>query len=124
MDKESRPDFLIPKYQDGFDWQVLANDEDNWRTGISSPPQSSIDEIENLEKHDGPELFMLTKGRASIIVRDEEEERIIELKPFQPVLVNGWHGTYCPDGPRTGSILVVEKPNNVTELKKRTEFVN
>lgn len=125
MDNDNnRPDFLIPKFQDGFDWQVLHHDDENWCTGISSPPQSSIDEIVQLEKHDGPEFFMLTKGRANILVRDEEEERVIELKPFQPVVVNGWHHTYCPDGPRTGSILVVEKPNAKTEIKNRVEFVN
>jgi len=124
MEKDiNKPDFLIPKFQDGFDWQVIANYEDSWSTGISSPPQSSVDEIEDLEKHDTPEMFMLTKGKANILVRDEDEERIIELKPFQPVLVNGWHKTYCPEGPRTGSILVIEKPNSKTEFKKRSEFL-
>lgn len=125
MNKDDKPDFLIPKYEEGFDWQVLCSDEkENWKTGISSPPQSSIDEICDLEKHDGQEFLMLTKGKANVLVRDEEEERVLELKPFQPVVVNGWHRTFCPDGPRTASILVVEKSEVKTETKKREEFLN
>jgi hypothetical protein len=104
------------------DWQVLASDEENWLTGISSPAQSSPEEFDSFESLDAPEFFMLTRGKVNLLVRDQEGERVVELTPFKPVMVNGWHRTFCPNGPRTGTVLVIERPNLKTDIRARHEF--
>jgi len=108
--------------QDNERWQVLCGDADHWRLGIYSPEVGSADDIEELEWHDCPELFMLMNGRVSLLLRDENGERTVELEPNKPIHVTCYHAGFCPDGPFTGQALVIERDAFNTIYKRRDEF--
>jgi hypothetical protein len=116
------PDFPLHKLlcaKPGERWQVLCGDRKHWRVGFSSPAFTSPDEIDELEKHSCAEMFLLLKGRVVMILDDGHGEFELELKPMQPVMVSGWHRSYCPDGPHTGVAAIVERDGFTTVYKKR-----
>lgn len=98
-------------------WQVLCGDASHWRTGIYSPELTSPDQIEELERHSCPELFLLLDGKVILLVQEEKELKKVELELGKPVLVKGWHSGYCPNGPHTGRVFVVERDEFITEYK-------
>lgn len=98
-------------------WQVLCGDEDHWRAGIYSPALSSLEEVEELELHDCPELFLLISGRVTLVCHVEGEVRCLELEPMRPVLVTNPHTGFCPNGPHTGTAFVVERDEFDTEYR-------
>ena len=100
-------------------WQVLCGDKNHWRIGYYSPDAGSADKVPFLEKHTCVELFLLLSGRVTLIVDDGNGEREIELEPEKPVMVTGWHNGYAPDGPYTGTALVVERDHFTTRYKDR-----
>lgn len=104
-------------HEAGAVWQVLCGDEDHWRVGMYSPALSSIDEVEELELHDCPELFLLISGRMTLVLHLEGEVRCLELEAQRPVLVTGPHTGFCPDGPHTGTAFVVERDEFETEYR-------
>jgi hypothetical protein len=105
-------------------WQVICGDGANWRAGLYSPDIASVKEIKKLEKHSCPEFFMLVSGKISLLIesdiKPEAGIKVIELEAFKPILVNTWHNGFCPDGPYTGSALVVELGEFTTEYKYLT----
>ncbi len=103
-------------------WQVLCGDEGHWRAGVYSPPESSREELDELELHDCPELFLLLGGRLTLVCCVEGEVQEIELQPNQPILVTAPHSGYCPDGAHTGSAFVVERDELSTEYRTEEEW--
>lgn len=90
-------------------WHVVCGDAGHWRMGVYSPTKAAAEEIEELERHDCPELFLLLDGRVSLLIADGGAPRVLELEPGRPVLVTAPHDGFCPDGPGTGTALVIER---------------
>lgn len=90
-------------------WHVVCGDTGHWRVGVYSPTKASVEEVTELERHDCPELFLLLEGRVSLLLVEDGAPRVLELEPGRPVLVTAPHTGFCPDGPGTGTALVVER---------------
>ncbi|HCF58368.1 MAG TPA: hypothetical protein DFS52_10295, partial [Myxococcales bacterium] len=93
----------------GKRWQVLCGDFGHWRLGVYSPPESSAEQCEELEKHDCPELFLLLSGKVSLVLAEKAGTRVLALEPNKPVLVTSPHSGFCPEGAHTGAALVIER---------------
>ena len=105
----------VPKKE----WQVLCGDQRHWRVGFYSPPQGGARAVKELEKHTCVELFMLLSGNITLILDDGNKEHKLKLEPMKPVMVWDWHCGYCPNGPFTGTAIVVERDRFSTVYKKR-----
>lgn len=103
----------------GKKFQVLAGDKNHWRVGLGSPAFDRRDQITELEKHSCPEMFLLLKGNVTMVMDDGKGERELILKPMKPVMVSCWHRSYCPDGPHTGMVLIVERDDIRTVFRPR-----
>jgi len=90
-------------------WQVVAGDAEHWRAGVYSPAATCAAELPELEQHTCPELFLLLDGRVTLLIHDGEVVRELPLEPGKPVLVTQPHSGFCPDGPHTGRVFVVER---------------
>ncbi|GAB4293900.1 MAG: hypothetical protein Kow0090_08450 [Myxococcota bacterium] len=108
----------------GVRWQVLCGDAGHWRVGIYSPPESSRDEVKELEKHDCPEFFLLLYGRLTLVVAEEGGIKEIPLEAGKPALVSAPHSGFCPDGGYTGAALVIERDAFTTEYRSIIEWVS
>jgi len=106
----------------GERWQVLCGDAEHWRVGLYSPPESSPDEIHELETHDCPELFLLLSGALTLVLFEGGEPRELPLEPGRPVLVTAPHNGFCPGGPHTGAALVVERDRFTTVYRTLGEL--
>jgi len=98
-------------------WQVLCGDEGHWRLGIYAPPEASRTEVEELERHDCPELFVLLEGRLTLVLSKDGGIVEVPLEAGKPILVEAPHAGYCPDGPHTGAALVIERDAFETEYR-------
>lgn len=95
-------------------WKVVFKDNNYWQIGIYVPEYTSRDNIKNLEKHDGPELFYLVEGRIILLIsKDLSEFEEIEMKPGKIYIVDEWHNAYRPNGEK-GVALVIERTNTKT----------
>jgi hypothetical protein len=103
-------------------WQVLCGDANHWRAGIYSPKSTTAGECGELERHNCPELFLLLRGRLSLVLFEKGSVRTLVLEPGRPVLVRAPHNGFCPDGPHTGSAFVVERDIFQTEYKTAGEW--
>ncbi len=101
----------------GVRWQVLCGDAGHWRVGLYSPPETRAADCAELERHDCPEYFQLLSGRLTLVLKDGPEVREVPLEPGRPVLVTAPHSGFCPDGPHTGTALVVERDRFSTEYR-------
>ncbi len=108
---------------DAETWHVVCGDTGHWRVGIYSPKASAKAELHELERHDCPEFFLLTRGRLTLVVFEDGGCREIVLEPGQPVLVTAPHNGYCPDGPHTGAAVVVERDAFRTEYRTVPEWM-
>ncbi len=106
----------------GKTWEVLCGDEGHWRAGFYSPALTGARECGELELHSCPELFLLVRGRMTLLVLRDGELREIPLEEGKPVLVTAPHSGYCPDGPHTGTALVVERDTFETEYRSPEEW--
>lgn len=84
---------LIPETR----WNVLFQDEGQWRVGIYKPEAGGADSITVLEKHTCPELFICMNGAAGLLVYDGESEKSIAFAPGEALLVNEYHNGYRID---------------------------
>jgi hypothetical protein len=107
----------------GLTWQVLCGDRHHWRLGLYSPEASSADELQTLEQHDCPELFLLLQGRVTLLLVEDGGVRECALEPGKPVLVQAPHSGFCPDGPHAGLCLVVERDSFDTTYRTREEWI-
>lgn len=107
----------------GERWQVMCGDGGHWRVGIYSPPEACLADVRELERHDCPELFLLTAGRVTMVLSDGRGGvREVPLAPGQPILVQAPHAAYCPDGPHTGTCFVVERDAFTTEYRAAADW--
>jgi len=114
---EVPPDHPLP-VEPGRTWQVLCGDPGHWRAGAFSPAATSAGGCPELERHDGPELFLLVAGRLTLLLADGAGGvREVELRPLEPILVTSPHAGFCPDGPHAGTALVVERDAFATEYR-------
>jgi hypothetical protein len=127
-------ELLTPRQAAG--WQVVCGDAGHWRAGIYSPAETCAADCSELERHDCPELFLLLRGRLTLLLFDPASGslsgppcgslstgvRELVLEPWRPVLVRAPHNGFCPDGPHTGVALVVERDALVTEYRTPAEW--
>jgi len=106
----------------GERWQVVCGDAGHWRVGIYSPGESSPADIAELEKHDIPEFFLLLSGRMSLLLSEGGNLHELALEIGKPTLISAPHCGFCPDGPHTGTALVVERDAFSTEYRKPQEW--
>jgi len=106
----------------GTRWCVLCGDKDHWRTGFYSPEQNDLIQIDKLEKHSCPELFMLIEGELTLVIEKNGVLQTVVLEKHKPILIDTWHNGFCPNGPFTGKALVVERDNFVTEYRTVKDF--
>ncbi|HNU67755.1 MAG TPA: hypothetical protein PLB35_03390 [Myxococcota bacterium] len=105
-------------FPEGERWNVLCGDAGHWRVGAFSPPECSAAEVGELEIHDCPELFLLISGSVTLVISDMNGGVTeLPLQPMKPVLVTSPHSAYCPDGPFSGTCLVVERDEFDTEYR-------
>lgn len=98
-------------------WQVVCGDAGHWRAGVYSPSLAARAQVQELERHDCPELFVLLRGRLILVVAGPGGVRELELQQGKPVLISAPHSGYCPDGPHTGAAFVVERDSFDTEYR-------
>lgn len=104
-------------------WQVLGSDPAHWRAGLYSPSLTSRSEVEELEQHTCPELFILMEGRVTLVLSDGTGGmREHPLEKGVPLFVNAPHSGFCPDGAHTGTVLVVERDHFETEYREPREW--
>jgi len=104
-------------------WQVICGDTDHWRVGYYSPIATAADQLPELEQHTCPELFVLLRGRLTLLVVEAGTLRELPLEPLVPVLVTSPHSGFCPDGPHSGTALVVERDRFSTEYRTAQEWL-
>lgn len=88
-------------------WKVPFEDSGFWRTGIYRPEFKCEKEIQVLERHSCPELFLCMNGRMGLVIRDEGGERTIVVEPGQALNVTGFHNGFSIDP--AGYFFVVER---------------
>ena len=98
-------------------WQVLCGDQEHWRLGLFSPKETGAKDIAELEKHDCPEVFWLLSGKLTLLLARNRSLEELPLEIGKPVLVTLPHAGFCPDGPHTGTALVVERDAFTTEYR-------
>ena len=86
--------------------------------GIYKPEFTVIDDIDILEKHTCPELFICCGGRAGLLCGFGADERIIEMNPGEALMVEDYHNGFIIDD--DGYFTVVERSNFTTEYIDRS----
>jgi len=110
---------LLPVWADATRWQVLCGDAGHWRLGVYSPSATSAAACAELELHECPELFLLVSGRLILVLADGQGgTREVPLEAGRPNLAEAPHNGYCPDGPHTGTALVIERDSFDTEYRE------
>jgi hypothetical protein len=104
-------------------WHVVCGDADHWRVGYYSPQATPPAQLPEFEKHTCPELFVLQKGRLTLLLAEGGTVREFPLELNVPVLVTAPHSGFCPDGPHTGVALVVERDQFATEYRPPAEWL-
>ena len=102
-------------------WRVVFRDSDRWQLGIYVPENEKLEDIEFLEKHDCPELFILVDGRVTLVLSDGDRLEEVEMEKGKAYVVEAWHNAYRPGGVH-GIALVVERPDVKTEYRRLSSF--
>ncbi len=98
----------IVRFQPDVRWQVVFRDPGQWKTGIYVPEYTNAESIPEMEKHNGPELFIAQKGKCGLVLCGEDgKEYILTLESGEAVLVEGHHNGFRIDP--EAYFLVVEK---------------
>ncbi|MBN2158289.1 MAG: hypothetical protein JW807_02760 [Spirochaetes bacterium] len=98
-------------------WQVIFKDAGSWRAGLYRPEATGPEDINTLEKHSCPELFICLGGRMGLILKDAEGEHIAEFQPNQALMIEDYHNGFAIDP--VGYFLVVERTSFTTEYIDR-----
>jgi hypothetical protein len=104
---------LVPRTR----WEVYASDAGQWRSGIYRPEFGSGDEVDVLERHSCPELFICAGGRMGMVTWDGVRETVIEFNSHDSLLVEDYHNGFRIDD--AGFFIVVERTSFVTEYIDR-----
>lgn len=105
-------------------FQVLCGDAGAWRVGLFSPSAARAEECTELERHTCPELFLLISGRVSLVLAEGPGLRTLDLEAGRPALITLPHAGFCPQGPHTGTALVVERDAFETEYRLAREWLS
>ncbi len=82
------------------------------------PEFTSLSEVDYLEKHDAPELFLLLEGKVVLVLSEDGAElREVPMERGKLYVVTEWHNAYRPGNCR-GVALVVERTGISTTYKK------
>ncbi|MFW5861279.1 MAG: hypothetical protein ACOCWZ_03430 [Spirochaetota bacterium] len=98
-------------------WHVPFEDSGSFRVGVYSPEFYSAAQIDVLEKHTCPELFICTGGRMGLLLSEDGYETEIILQPGEAVMVTEHHNGFMVD--REGFFIVVEQTAFSTEYIDR-----
>jgi len=98
-------------------WHVPFEDDGSWRVGVYKPEFFNVAEIDVLEKHTCPELFICTGGRMGLLLSEENRETELILQPGEAVKVTGYHNGFQVD--QEGFFIVVEQTSFSTEYVDR-----
>jgi hypothetical protein len=108
----------VKKCSPSVRWEVIYSDPGAWRSGIYRPDAIRPDEIDALERHSCPELFVCMEGRAGLLLWDGQRERAVDFKPGDALLVEEYHNGYRTE--ENGFFLVIERTSFVTEYIDRS----
>ncbi|MBI4363035.1 MAG: hypothetical protein HY558_07665 [Euryarchaeota archaeon] len=87
-------------------WTVLCREPRRWQAGLYIPEFTRRKQVDVLEKHNGPELFIGLRGTVTLLLKgDRGPIRERALRPGEALWVDEWHNAYR--SPR-GASLVVE----------------
>jgi len=98
-------------------WNVIFEDSGQWRVGIYKPESNNYEDINQMEKHSCPELFICTEGDMGLLIETNGKEEVIYLKPQEAIMVDDFHNGFTID--QKGYFIVVEQTDFQTEYKKR-----
>ncbi len=110
-------DIDITTLAPGSRWSVIFRDSGSWRAGLYRPDSERHEDVTVLEKHTCPELFVCLQGRAGLILKNGNEERIVEMVPHQALMVSEYHNGFAID--KDGYFLVIERTAFTTEYIDR-----
>jgi len=113
MKKEPVIKFSIKKYKEI--WNPVFKDDKRWLLGFYKPQAKSLKEIDYLEKHKYPELFLLIEGKIILVIKEKKDSPIkkLALKKGEVVIINCWHNGYALEPDSTA--LVIESSDNPTQ---------
>ncbi|MCX8122662.1 MAG: hypothetical protein N3F66_00680 [Spirochaetes bacterium] len=98
-------------------WTIIAQDDKKWRVGIYHPEFSNPDDIDVLEKHSCPELFICCNAPCGLLLMVEGQEEIHILNPNEAIFVTQYHNGFKVDV--NGYFIVVEQTDFTTEFIER-----
>jgi len=99
-------------------WEVVFEENGKWRCGIYVPEYTSKNQVECLEKHNAPELFLLVKGKIVLLLSHDSKEVVeVPMKEEVVYIVDEWHNAYRPNG-EEGVALVIERTDIETKFLK------
>ncbi len=98
-------------------WSVIFRDDGSWRAGLYRPEAGRPEDVTMLEKHTCPELFVCLQGRAGLVLKEGNDEQIVEMAPHQALLVSEYHNGFSIDP--GGYFLVIERTAFTTEYIDR-----
>ncbi len=107
----------IKKLSPGTRWEIVFKDNGAWRAGVYKPEYGRAENIEILEKHSCPELFICMNGRMGLLIFDGKIEHTVEFMPGEALLVDDYHNGYFIDG--AGFFTVIERTSFSTEYIDR-----
>jgi len=93
------------------EWRVLFRDKGKWLLGVYRPKFTARSQISKLEKHAGPELFSLVKGKVNLVLKEKGRIKEVALRLGEAVVTDTWHNGYRPGG-EEGICLVIERDGN------------
>lgn len=93
-------------------WTVPFQDDGAWRAGIYRPEHTDPAAITEMEAHSCPELFVCMNGEMGLLLRNEDGERTVRLRPGEAIMVTDYHNGYAID--EGGYFLVVERTSFTT----------
>lgn len=117
------PENVLLSPAGGKRWQVVCGDAAHWRAGLYSPPETRREEVQELERHDCPEMFLLLSGHLTLVLAENGGLRELPLEAGRPIVVTAPHSGYCPGGPHSGVALVVERDEFSTEYRVTNEWL-
>ncbi|GEM_PF-237702 len=114
---ENQTNRIVP-FQPDVRWQVVFHDPGQWKTGIYVPEYTNAETIPEMEKHNGPELFIAQKGKCGLVLCGKDgKENSLTLENGEAVLVEGHHNGFRIDP--DAYFLVVEKDPIQTIMTKK-----
>jgi hypothetical protein len=101
-------------------WSVPFEDPKYWRTGIYRPEFINVDEIDKVEKHSCPELFICQEGTMGLLLMDDEgNEEVLTMEPGEALSVEKWHNGFSAS--KEGYFIVIERTEIETTFTQRHE---